>query len=296
MKLDFPFLVEPSQLEMQLGHSNLLVVDVGDRDAYDRERIPGAAHVDYLDLVSGEIPTSGTLPSAEQLQAVISSIGLKRDTHVVAYDSEGNGRAARFLWTLDVLDHPASSLLNGGFTAWKNEWHPIDTAPSVNIEHSNYPITINGKSRADKSYILSNLGKEGFGLLDARSQLEFEGIDIRAAQGGHIPGARNINWTDTIDANRNNRLKPPDVLRQMLYSQGLTPDMEIITYCQTHHRSSHSYAMLKSLGFEKIRGYPGSWAEWGNSLNMPIERTQGANNALLISSSTEDHRLSSTTG
>ncbi len=271
MILSLPFLIEPEQLEAQLNHSKLLIVDVGDQDAFDRERIPGAVHVDYIDIVSGDIPTSGTLPPAEQLRDVMSSIGLDRSHHVVAYDSEGNGRAARFLWTLDVLDHPSSSLLNGGFTAWKNECHPVETAAPRQTEPTDYEVKINGKSRADKTYILSNLGKEDVRLLDARTPMEYDGIDVRAMQGGHIPGARNINWVDTIDTSRNNRFRPRKDLLNMLYSQGLTPDKEIITYCQTHHRSSHSYAMLKSLGFEKIRGYPGSWSEWGNSIDAPIE-------------------------
>ncbi len=268
---NLPFLIEPDQLETQLNDSKLLIVDVGDYDMHERERIPKSVHVDYLDLVSGDIPTSGTLPSPEQLAEVMSSIGLSSEHHVVAYDSEGNGRASRFLWTLDVLGHPSSSLLNGGFTAWKNEGYPIDSTPSKTIERSNYTVTINGKARADKDYILSNLDNDGIGLLDARSPMEYVGLDVRAMNGGHIPGARNVNWTDTIDTARNNRFKPREELLAMLYQQGLTPDKEIITYCQTHHRSSHSYAMLKSLGFEKIRGYPGSWSEWGNSNDTPVE-------------------------
>lgn len=271
IKPDLPFLIEPDQLEAQLNHSNLLIVDVGDHDAYERERIPGAVHVDYIDIVSGDIPASGTLPSVEQLTEVLSAIGLTRDMHVVAYDSEHNGRAARFLWTLDVVGHPGSSLLNGGYTAWKNEGHPVDYSPPKPAERSGYLVQVNGKARADKEYIMSVLGDDGVALLDARSPLEFEGIDVRAEHGGHIPGARNVNWLDTIDLDRNNRLKPNDELLHMLDSQGLTPDKEIITYCQTHHRSSHSYAMLKSLGFSKIRGYPGSWSEWGNASDTPVE-------------------------
>ena len=271
MTLELPFLLEPSQLEEILNHPELIVIDVGDSDAFERERIPGAVHVDYLDIVSGMVPTSGTLPSNDQLMEVLSSIGLTRDKHVVAYDSEGNGRASRLLWTLDVLAHPASSLLNGGFTSWKNEYHPIENSPPEPIKKSEYPILVNGKSQADKAYILSKLGNSGIGLLDARTPMEYEGFDVRAMRGGHIPGARNVNWLDTIDTTNNNRFKSSEELLDILQRQGLTPDKEIITYCQTHHRSSHSYAMLKSLGFDRIRGYAGSWSEWGNSTDTPIE-------------------------
>ncbi len=272
MTLDLNFLIEPAELEPLLGNSHLIIVDVGDSDAYVKERIPGAVHVDYLDLVSGLPPASGTLPPIEALENTFSMIGLKRDMHVVAYDSEGNGRAARLLWTLDVLGHRSTSLLNGGFTAWKNESHPIEKYQPIKPVRSEYPVHINGCSQADKDYILSRLDDNNTRLLDARSPMEFQGYDVRALRGGHIPGARNVNWLDTIDTSRNNRFKPNSELLKMLQEQGLTPDKEIITYCQSHHRSSHSYVMLKSLGYGRVRGYAGSWSEWGNSVDTPVEQ------------------------
>ncbi len=271
MMTDLKFLLEPSELESMLGSLNLLVVDVGDMDAYEKERIPGAVHIDYLDIVSGLPPASGQLPPVEMLLEAFSAIGLTEDKHVVAYDSEGNGRASRLLWTLDVLAHPGSSLLNGGFTAWKNEGHPVERDTPRKVERSRYAAHVNGRSHADKDYILSKMGDEDVGLLDARSPMEYQGFDVRSLRGGHIPGARNVNWLDTIDSTRNNRFKPSGDLLDMLEKQGITPDKEIITYCQTHHRSSHSYAMLKSLGYSRIRGYAGSWSEWGNSHETPIE-------------------------
>ncbi len=271
MTSNLKFLIEPEQLQSLLERKDLMIVDVGDTDAYQLERIPGAVHVDYLNLVSGQPPASGQLPSVEVLQDTLSTIGLTGEQHVVAYDAEGNGRASRLLWTLDVLGHSGSSLLNGGFTAWKNEGYPIERSAPRPIERSNYIVHLNGRSQADKNYVLMNLGESDVGFLDARSPMEFQGFDVRSLRGGHIPGARNVNWLDTIDRARNNRFKSNEELLQMLAEQGLTPDKEIITYCQTHHRSSHSYAMLKSLGFDRIRGYAGSWSEWGNSQDTPIE-------------------------
>ncbi len=271
MTLELKFLLEPDELEAVLESPNLMIVDVSDADMFEKERIPGAVHVDYLDIVSGQPPASGTLPSVELLQETFSAIGLTADKHVVAYDRDGNGRASRLLWTLDVLAHPSSSLLNGGFTAWYNEGHRVERGAPRPATHSNYPIYLNGKSQADKDYILSKIGDSDVSLLDARSPMEFHGFDVRSLRGGHIPGARNINWLDTIDSTRNNRFKSNEELMEMLNKQGITPDKEIITYCQTHHRSSHSYAMLKALGYGRIRGYAGSWSEWGNSDETPIE-------------------------
>jgi len=271
MQMELPFLLEPAELNEVIGYPEILVVDVGDHDLHIKERIPAAVHVDYLDIVSGNIPASGTLPPIEQLIEVFSSIGLTRSQRVVAYDAESNGRASRLLWTLDVLGHPNLSLLNGGYTSWKNEGYQIETGSPDIVQRSQYDAHINGRSHADKQYVLSKLNDSQVSLLDARSPMEYQGFDVRALRGGHIPGAKNINWLDTIDTTRNNRFKPSEQLRDMLNQQGLTPDKEIITYCQTHHRSSHSYAMLKSLGYNRIRGYAGSWSEWGNSAETPIE-------------------------
>ncbi len=124
---------------------------------------------------------------------------------------------------------------------------------------------------ADKAYILAHLDDLGVVILDTRSPAEFSGIDIRAARGGHIPGAINMDWILAMDRERNLRLKSEVELRGILENLGITPDKEVITHCQTHHRSSHTYVTLKALGFPRIKGYPGSWSEWGNDLELPIE-------------------------
>ena len=81
----------------------------------------------------------------------------------------------------------------------------------------------------------------------------------------------NLDWTETMDRQRNLRLKPAAELLARLEALGVTPDKQVVTYCQTHHRSSHSYVMLKALGFSRVKGYPGSWSEWGNLADTPIE-------------------------
>lgn len=108
-------------------------------------------------------------------------------------------------------------------------------------------------------------------LADTRSPLEYSGQKRLAERGGHIPGAVNFDGINAMDPQNNLRLKPADVLQQPLAGLGITQDKEAIVYCQTHHRSAHTYMVLKSLGFTKIKGYPGSWSEWGNQRDTPIE-------------------------
>ena len=124
---------------------------------------------------------------------------------------------------------------------------------------------------ADAGYILARLDDPGTALLDTRTPEEFSGERVRAARGGHIPGAVNFNWVEAMDADHNLRLKPAPVLLESLAALGVTPDKEVIAYCQTHHRSSHTFVVLKWLGFERVRGYPGAWSEWGNREDTPVE-------------------------
>ena len=122
-----------------------------------------------------------------------------------------------------------------------------------------------------KNYILTRLGDADVVFLDTRTPEEYRGVNLRAARGGHIPGAINFDWVKAIDREHNLRLKPPAELRRLLESEGVTADKEVIAYCQTHHRSSHTYVMMKSLGFPRIKGYPGAWSEWGNLPDTPVE-------------------------
>lgn len=265
-----PLLVEPAELASHLSSPNLRIVDVGRAETYALTHLPGAVHLDYARIVASRPPAGGLLPDAAQLGEVLGSIGLTPDLHVVAYDNEGNGKAARLLWTLDAVGHARTSLLNGGLDAWVAENRPIENGTRP-IGATRYPVKLNGAVVADKDYILSRLGDPRTILLDARSPEEYVGSIRRAARGGHIPGSVNFNWTEAMDPNRKLRLKPAEQLKQMLAALGITPDKEVITYCQTHHRSAHTYFVLKYLGYPQIKGYPGSWSEWGNTPNAPIE-------------------------
>jgi thiosulfate/3-mercaptopyruvate sulfurtransferase len=269
-ELQLPLIVDSDALERVLGRDNLLVVDVDDEATYAQHHIPDAVHLDYESIVDKQPPAAGLLPDDKRLGDVFSALGLSTGAHVVAYDSEKNSRATRLLWTLDAVGHRSFSLLDGGLSTWLASGHPTESGPA-SPNPTRYRVASRGAARADKSYILEHLDDPGVVLLDARSPAEFAGEDVRAARGGHIPSAVNIDWESAIDGNRFPRLRPADDLRRLFEEAGVTPDKEVIVYCQTHHRSSHAYIVLKSLGYPRIRGYDGSWSEWGNDPETPID-------------------------
>lgn len=270
MSEQHPLIIEPKALEAHLDKSDFLLVDLSKPETYVQYHVPGAVFLDYAWIVHIEQPRMGLLPDAAQLSNVFGALGLTPDTHVITYDDEGGGRACRFLWTLDVVGHKHYSLLNGGLNAWANEGHPV-------ISQIRYPTPgefhakLHEAPVADRQYILDHLSDPSVAILDARSDKEFSGAKVFAHRGGHIPGAINLDWTEAMDKSHNLRLKPENDLRTMLDAKGLTKDKTIVTHCQTHHRSAHTYIMLKSLGYENVKGYPGSWSDWGNDASTPIE-------------------------
>jgi len=267
---DVPLLIEPDILENTIGSNEFLIIDLSKAETYGKLHVPGAVHLDYAHIVAANKPVMGLLPDDATLQGVLSAAGCHRDIHIVAYDDEGGGRAARLLWTLEIAGHQHLSLLNGGLHAWANEGHPCDNPP-VPPTPATFQVRHNDAPLATREYILDRLDSTATALLDVRSPDEYHGIRKYAERAGHIPGAVNLEWTSTMDQQRNLRFKPDAELRQLLSAIGITPEREVITYCQTHHRSAHTYLVLKHLGYPQIKGYAGSWSDWGNQPELPLE-------------------------
>lgn len=266
-----PLLVEPEALEATLGDPALLIVDLCQAPSYERQHVPGAVNLAYSDLLKPSLPAAALLPDEATLSTVMSSIGLRSDLHVVAYDDEGNGRASRLLWTLDAIGHFDYSLLDGGLTAWLAEGRPTESGKQPAQQSEFHAQVRNPDVVADKAYILNHLEDPNTVILDARSPAEYRGEDVRALRGGHIPGAVNLEWTQAIDRNNDLRLQPIERLRALHKEAGVTPDKEVITHCQSHHRSALSFFVLRYIGYPSVRGYAGSWSDWGNDPTTPVE-------------------------
>lgn len=265
-----PLIIPPSDVKPLLSGENIKLIDLSQAQTYIKGHVPGAVFLDYSWIVDTEQPRVGLLPDPAQLSRVLSAFGIGEHTHVIAYDDEGGGRACRFLWTLQCVGHEHLSLIDGGLHAWAGEGHELEQ--TIHFPDSvQRQVHYTDARIADKQFILEHLQDNNVVILDARSPEEYRGNKVFAARGGHIPGAINFEWTSAMDKQQHLKLKDRQTLLQDLQQLGITPDKTIVCHCQSHHRSAHTCVMLNSLGFENVKGYPGSWSDWGNDPSVPVE-------------------------
>ncbi len=260
-------IIEPSELVENLDLKDLLIIDLSKRDVFEKVHIPGAVHVDPAEIISGKPPAPGKLPDLSRLESLFARIGYSPERHIVVYDDEGGGWAGRFIWTLDLISHEKTSYLNGGIHAWLAANAPV-TNEVAEVPASEVDLSLSDKFTATMEDVLDSIGRDDVRIWDARSAAEHTGEKKFSSRGGHIPGAINLDWLETMDRAASFRIRAD--IKEVLNNLGLTDDKKIITHCQTHHRSGLTYLIGKSLGYD-IRAYPGSWSEWGNHPDTPVE-------------------------
>lgn len=264
-----PLLIEPAELACRLDASDLILIDLSSAARYAEGHISGARWVDSKRTQLGQPPAPGLLPAVEQLENLFAELGHHPDAVYVVYDDEGGGWAGRFIWLLDVIGHPRYHFLNGGLQAWLADGLPVTQNIPAPATTQTLQLTLHEAPSASREYLQSRLGASDLAVWDARSPAEFSGEKVLAARGGHIPGAINFEWTAGMDRERGLRIRRD--MAQVLQGLGITPDKEIITHCQTHRRSGFTYVVAKALGYPRVKAYAGSWSEWGNLADTPIE-------------------------
>jgi thiosulfate/3-mercaptopyruvate sulfurtransferase len=262
-----PLLLEPEELG-PTPRDGLLLVHVSEAPVFHRAHLPGAVLVEPRELLSGRPPAPGRLPDRARLEHLFAALGYRPDQHVVAYDDEGGGWAGRFLWTLDVIGHQRWSYLNGGLAGWLGAGLPVEAGPGSRPAPVPVSLTLHSGPIAEAEDVLGAMADPAQVIWDARSPAEYRGERSAARRAGHVPTAVNLDWSALQDPARHLRLRRD--LPELLADHGIDPGKRVITHCQSHHRSGLSYLVGRVLGFREIRGYHGSWGEWGNREDTPV--------------------------
>lgn len=262
--------IEPSELHTELAarQEDLLLVQVTSPQVFEQAHIEGAVLVTPAELVCGVPPATGRLPEVDALNRLFSRIGYRPELDIVVYDDEGGGWAGRLAWTLDVIGHRRWRYLNGGLHAWHHDGFTLVQGHGHTPSPTSVSLQIDTTPIAEIADVLASLDDSEQVIWDVRSAEEYAGIRQASARSGHIPGAINLDWLHLQDPQRQYRLVAD--IENKLKKLGITDKSNIITHCQTHHRSGLSYMLGRLLGLP-IQAYHGSWSEWGNREDTPIE-------------------------
>jgi thiosulfate/3-mercaptopyruvate sulfurtransferase len=271
-------LVTTDWLAEHLGDAGLSVAEVDENtDLYEEGHIPGAVKLHWKEDLQD--PLVRDLVEQAQFEQLMGSRGIGNDTTVVLYGDKNNWFAAYAYWYLKIYGHKDVRLLDGGRQKWIDEGRELTTdAPSVSA--ASYSASPRDESiRVYRDTVLADLGADGIALIDVRSPQEYSGELMAppgyeqegASRSGHIPGAASIPWAQAV--RDNGTFKGADELRELYGAKGVTNEKEVRAYCRIGERSAHTWFVLRELlGYENVKNYDGSWTEWGNLVDVPIER------------------------
>jgi len=273
------YVVETSWVSEHMHDPHVRIVE-SDEDylLYETGHIPGAVKVDWYTTL--QHPLRRDFLTREEFEKLCSQLGIANDTTVVFYGDKSNWFACYALWLFRYYGHENLKIMNGGRTKWTLENRPMSKETSTYPQTSYKAKEPDQKVRAYRDQVMQHIEKKG-PLVDVRSPKEYSGELLHmanypqegATRGGHIPGAVNIPWSQATNE-ADSTFKPVAELRNLYEGKGVSPDKEIIAYCRIGERSSHTWFVLTYLlGYPNVKNYDGSWTEWGNLVNAPIEKS-----------------------
>ena len=284
------FLVETSWLVEHLQDPGLRIVDMrgyvrtvenegiqeahyeGARDEYEQEHIPGAVYIDWTrDIINLNDTIKAQIASTEQFAQVMSSIGIGDQHLVVAYDAHPASQfATRLWWALKYYGHEKVVVLNGGLSKWQRENLPLNKVSAMYPDATFTPV-LQPELRATAIDVLNLLGHPDVVLIDARDQGQYSGKTVRKpGRRGHITGALNIPREELMDP-KTGTFRSNEELEQVFSEAHILPEQHIVAYCNGGVAATSVLFALAMLGYPSLTNYDGSWNEWGERQDLPVE-------------------------
>jgi thiosulfate/3-mercaptopyruvate sulfurtransferase len=272
-------LVTTEWLAEHLADDNLVVAEVDENpDLYEDGHIAGAVKLHWRDDLQD--PIERDIVDKAEFERLMGSRGIGNDTSVILYGDKNNWFAAYAYWYLKLYGHEDVRILDGGRQKWIDEARELTTETVEPVSASYTAKDADESIRVRRDNVLQGLENGGNrALVDVRSPQEYSG-ELMAPPGyeqegasrtGHIPTAQSIPWAQAV--RDDGTFKSTDELRELYGAKGVTPEKEVLAYCRIGERSAHTWFVLRELlGYPDVKNYDGSWTEWGNLVDVPIER------------------------
>jgi thiosulfate/3-mercaptopyruvate sulfurtransferase len=271
-------LVTTDWLAAHLDDADVVVAEVDEApELYEEGHIPGAVKLHWRDDL--QHPVERDLIEKSDFEQLMGRLGISSSSTLVLYGDKNNWFAAYAYWYLKIYGHENVRILDGGRQKWLDEGRELTTEVPTRE-----PATYEAQERDESIRVYRDTVREAVdrrqeALVDVRSPQEYSGELVSppgyeqegAMKAGHIPRAQSIPWAQAVQDD--GTFKPVEELRELYEGKGVTADKEVIAYCRIGERSSHTWFVLRELlGYPTVRNYDGSWTEWGNLVDVPIEK------------------------